>query len=82
MAPLKVAVLDDYQGVSAPAFSTLDAASFEVTTFRDTLRPYAHAETTDAERDALVQRLLPFDIICASPTSTNLPSPRPSPARL
>lgn len=65
MAPLKVAVLDDYQGISAPSFAKLDSSSFEVTTFRDTLRPYNHPDTPDAEREALVQRLLPFDIICA-----------------
>lgn len=73
MAPLKVAVLDDYQGVSAPAFAKLDTSSFEVTTFRDTLQPYNRPDTTDAEREALVQRLLPFDIICAWPLPLSLP---------
>lgn len=76
MAPLKVAVLDDYQGISATPFAKLDA-SFEVTTFRDTLRPYNHPDTTDAEREALVQRLLPFDIICAHPPPPPLSLPSP-----
>lgn len=64
MAPLKVAVLDDYQGISTPIFADL-GPSFEVTTFADTLRPYNHPDTPSTERDALVARLLPFDIICA-----------------
>lgn len=67
MAPYKVAVLDDYQNVSEPVFAALDRSQFEVTTFRDTLRPYDHPDTTDAEREALTKRLEPFDIICASP---------------
>lgn len=78
MAPLKVAVLDDYQGVSGPAFAALDPASFEVTTFRDTLRPYDHPSTSTAEREALVRRLHPFDIICM-PGPSSLPNPLPLP---
>lgn len=66
MAPYKVAVLDDYQNVSEPVFAALDRSQFEVTIFRDTLRPYEHPDTTDAEREALTKRLEPFDIISTS----------------
>lgn len=69
MTPYKIAVLDDYQNVSEPVFAALDRAQFEVTTFRDTLRPYAHPDTTDAERETLTARLQPFDIICTSSPS-------------
>lgn len=52
---LKIAVLDDYQGV---ALSCADwsrvAARADITVFRDTL----------ADPDLLVQRLLPFDALC------------------
>ncbi|SPO02525.1 related to formate dehydrogenase [Cephalotrichum gorgonifer] len=75
MSVLKVAVLDDYQGVSKTSFDALDRASFEVTIFRDTLRPYSHPDTNDAERDALVERLLPFEIICTMRERTPFPPP-------
>lgn len=61
---LKVAVLDDYQGVSEPHFSKLDKSLFDVTTFKDTLLPYNHPETPEYVKDALVSRLEPFDVIC------------------
>jgi hypothetical protein len=64
MAPTKIAVLDDYQGVSEPIFVRLDSAKFEVSFFKDTLRPYNHPDTAQEVKDELVQRLEPFDIIC------------------
>ncbi len=63
-SPLNVAVLDDYQGFSKSFFVTLDPASFKVTIFEDTLPPYNHPDTRDEDRDALVQRLQDFEIIC------------------
>jgi hypothetical protein len=64
MAPIKVAVLDDYQGISEPKFKALDPAQFEVTFFKDTLLPYNHPDTPDEVREQLVKRLEPFDVIC------------------
>ncbi|PKS08325.1 hypothetical protein jhhlp_005269 [Lomentospora prolificans] len=72
-SPVSVAVLDDYPDFSKSFFATLDPASYKVTVFRDTLRPYNHPETTDAERDALVKRLEPFEILCIMRERTPFP---------
>jgi hypothetical protein len=69
MAPLKIAVLDDYQGLSDPHFKTLDPAGYDVTTFRDTLLPYNHPDTPQHVKDELVKRLEPFTVICTSISS-------------
>lgn len=67
-APIKIAVLDDYQGISEPKFRALDPAKYEVSFFRDTLRPYNHPDTPQDVKDKLVERLQPFAVICACPT--------------
>lgn len=72
--PFRVAVLDDYPGFADPIFQKLDSSKFQVTIFRDTLRPYNHPETPQDEKDKLVKRLEPFSIICEL---TPLPSGRP-----
>ncbi|OLN85406.1 D-3-phosphoglycerate dehydrogenase 1 [Colletotrichum chlorophyti] len=77
---LKVAVLDDYQGLSQPHFSQLDKSLFDVTTFNDTLLPYNHPETPEYVKDALVTRLEPFHVICTMRERT--PFPRGLIARL
>lgn len=59
---LKVAVLDDYPGVSEKYFGTL-GDEFEITYFKDTLLPYNHPATPQQAKDDLVQRLEPFQII-------------------
>lgn len=64
MATIKVAVLDDYQGAAEPQFKELDPAKYEVTYFKDTLLPYNHPDTPQSAKDALVQRLGPFQVIC------------------
>ncbi len=64
MAEYKVAVLDDYQGVSKAPFSKLDPSKFEVTQFSDTLLPYNREDTPQSVKDELVKRLEPFQIIC------------------
>lgn len=63
-SPLKIAVLDDYQGLSETTFKALDPSSYEVTTFRDTLLPYDHPGTPQDVKDQLVTRLEPFNVIC------------------
>lgn len=65
--PIKVAVLDDYQGISEPKFKALDPARFEISFFKDTLRPYNHPDTPQETKDKLVARLEPFTVICMSP---------------
>lgn len=62
--PLKLAVLDDYQGFSEPIFQKLDSSKYQVTVFRDTLRPYNRFDTAQDEKDKLAKRLEPFNIIC------------------
>lgn len=67
MAEFKVAVLDDYQGLSRTQFSKLDSSTYDVTIFNDTLLPYNCADTPQSVKDALVKRLEPFQIICINP---------------
>jgi phosphoglycerate dehydrogenase-like enzyme len=64
-APVKVAVLDDYQGVAAKMadWRRLDGRA-EVTFFRDHL----------AEPDSVVRRLKPFDVVCVMRERTPLPA--------
>lgn len=75
MAPIKVAVLDDYQGLSEPKFKALDPAKFETTFIKDTLPPWNHPDTTQAIKAKLVSRLEPFDVIGKHPP-TPIPTPR------
>ncbi len=64
MAPIKVAVLDDYQGGAGPFFKALGAPAYAVTIFKDTLLPYNHPDTPQAVKDELAARLEPFHVIC------------------
>ncbi|ERS96462.1 hypothetical protein HMPREF1624_07375 [Sporothrix schenckii ATCC 58251] len=73
MAPVKVAVLDDYKGHAKAYFDTLDPAAFEVVYFPDTLLPYNHASTSQADKDALVARLAPFAVISTMRERTPFP---------
>jgi phosphoglycerate dehydrogenase-like enzyme len=60
---LKIAVLDDYQGVALTlADWSAVAARADVTVFNDHL----------AETDAVVERLLPFDVVCVMRERTPL----------
>ncbi|KAK2027598.1 D-isomer specific 2-hydroxyacid dehydrogenase [Colletotrichum zoysiae] len=70
---LKIAVLDDYQGISRPQFDKLDKSLFNVTIFKDTLLPYNHPGTPEHVRDTLVSRLEPFDVICTMRERTPFP---------
>ncbi|KAK3987083.1 hypothetical protein QBC44DRAFT_295926 [Cladorrhinum sp. PSN332] len=72
-APTKIAVLDDYQGISEPKFKSLDASKYEVSFFKDTLPPYNHPDTTQDVKDKLVARLEPFTIISTMRERTPFP---------
>lgn len=74
MAPIKVAVLDDYQGFSDPHFNKLDSAKYEVISIKDTLLPYNQPDTPQSVKDALVKRLQPFEIICCMRERTPFPA--------
>jgi lactate dehydrogenase-like 2-hydroxyacid dehydrogenase len=71
--PIKVAVLDDYQGIAAPHFETLKPA-FDITVFRDTLLPYNNPLTPEGVKQELVERLLPFTVISAMRERTPFPA--------
>lgn len=64
MAPTKIAILDDYQGVADPFFKKLDPSKYEVVSIKDTLLPYNHPDSSQSNKDALVERFKPFDVIC------------------
>ncbi|KAI0533695.1 D-isomer specific 2-hydroxyacid dehydrogenase [Xylaria digitata] len=74
MALHRIAVLDDYQGLSKAPFERLRSAGYQITTFTDTLLPYNHPETRQDAKDALVNRLEPFDIICSMRERTPFPA--------
>lgn len=59
-----IAILDDYQEISKVPFEQLRSAGYRVETFTDTLLPYNHPDTPQDARDALVNRLEPFNVIC------------------
>ncbi|KAL6924083.1 hypothetical protein ACHAPO_011332 [Fusarium lateritium] len=59
----RVAILDDYHGLSSSHFSKLDPSKYSFEYFPATLRPYHDDDTPQAERDELVQRLEPFEVI-------------------
>jgi phosphoglycerate dehydrogenase-like enzyme len=71
--PIKVAVLDDYQGIAAPHFEHLKP-SFDITVFRNTLLPYNHPSTPENVKQELVERLKPFTIISAMRERTPFPA--------
>jgi hypothetical protein len=70
---IKVAVLDDYQGISEPKFRALDPAKYAVSFFKDTLPPYNHPDTPQDFKDKLVARIEPFAVICMLSTSPSPP---------
>jgi len=72
-APIKVAVLDDYQGIAAPHFEQLKP-SFDITVFRDTLLPYNHPSTPENVKQELVDRLQPFTVISIMRERTPFPA--------
>jgi len=72
-SPIKIAILDDYQGIAAPHFKSL-APAFEITTFRDTLLPYNHAATPASVKQELEERLKPFTIVSSMRERTPFPA--------
>jgi hypothetical protein len=59
----QVAVLDDYHGIAVEHFSKLDSSKYDIKYFPATLPPYSHVDTLQAEKDELIARLEPFEII-------------------
>ena len=71
-SPIKVAILDDYQGIAGPHFAHLEP-QFDITVFRDTLLPYNHPSTPDDVKNELVERLKPFTVISTMRERTPFP---------
>ncbi|KAH8597453.1 D-isomer specific 2-hydroxyacid dehydrogenase [Bisporella sp. PMI_857] len=71
--PIKIAILDDYQGIAAPHFAPLKP-QFDITVFKDTLVPYNHVSSTAATKEAVETRLKPFNIVSAMRERTAFPA--------
>src|SRR6266487_2351173 len=71
--PIKLAILDDYQGIAAPHFDSLKP-NFEITTFRDTLLPFNNPTTPENVKKELVERLKPFTVISSMRERTPFPA--------
>ena len=71
--PIKVAVLDDYQGIAASHFESLKPA-FDITVFRDTLLPYNLPSTPENVKQELVERLKPYTVISLMRERTPFPA--------
>ncbi|KAK7720237.1 hypothetical protein SLS57_005645 [Botryosphaeria dothidea] len=65
---IRLAILDDYQGIAAPKFAHQSHA-VDAETFRDHLNP-----SIPHERDALIKRLQPFTIISTMRERTPFPA--------
>lgn len=72
-APIKLAILDDYQGIATKHFEPLKPA-FAIASFPDTLLPYNHPSTPDEIKKQLVERLKPFTVISSMRERTPFPA--------
>ncbi|CAD6441818.1 b3082bd3-e768-4bcf-bfbf-295394ef4ce5 [Sclerotinia trifoliorum] len=72
-SPVRLAVLDDYQGVALKHFESLKP-TVEITTFPDTLLPYDGPLTPEDVKSQLVERLKPFTIISSMRERTPFPA--------
>lgn len=70
---MKLAILDDYHNIALQHFSHLPSSQVTITVFNDTLPSYTHPKTTDAERQALVERLRPFSVLSTMRERTPFP---------
>jgi len=70
-SPIKLAILDDYQGIATGYFEALKPR-FEITVFRDTLLPYNQAPASIKQE--LEERLRPFAVISAMRERTPFPA--------
>lgn len=74
MAPIKVAVLDDYHDLYPTEIARLPSSEFEASYFPETLLPYSHPDTPDSVKTELVERLKPFTVISCIRERTPFPS--------
>jgi phosphoglycerate dehydrogenase-like enzyme len=71
--PVKLGILDDYHNIAAKHFSHIEPTKVTITTFNDTLPAYTHPRTTDADREALVERLKPYHVLSTMRERTPFP---------
>ncbi|KAH7336478.1 D-isomer specific 2-hydroxyacid dehydrogenase [Rhexocercosporidium sp. MPI-PUGE-AT-0058] len=72
--PVQIAILDDYQGVGFQHFQHLHPAKASIITFKDTLPSFSHSENTQHDRDLLITRLQPFEVLIAMRERTPFPA--------
>ena len=70
--PIRLAILDDYQGIAQSRFAHLEPG-VEITVFRDTLLSFNHPSTPDNVKQELVDRLKPFTVISTMRERTPFP---------
>lgn len=68
-----MAVLDDYLNITPGHIKDIPPERLSVTVFRDTLPSYTHPQTTQAQRDAIVDRLKPYTVISSMRERTPFP---------
>lgn len=66
-------VLDDYLDIAAPHFSRISPARLATTVCKDALPAFNHPGTSDAERENIIERLKPYDIISSMRERTAFP---------
>lgn len=71
--PIKLAILDDYQGIAAKHFESLKP-SFEITTFQDTLPAFNNPSNPESTKQELITRLKPFTVISSMRERTPFPA--------
>ncbi|KAL5630121.1 hypothetical protein BROUX41_001727 [Berkeleyomyces rouxiae] len=71
---IRIVVLDDYVGLAAKAFGSLNPSKFSVSYFPDTLPAYALESTTDDCRSQLLERLVTADVISTMRERTPFPA--------
>ena len=74
MAPIKVAVLDDYHNLYTNEISRLPSSEFETSYFPQTLLPYSHPDTPESVKKELVDRLKSYTVISCIRERTPFPS--------
>jgi phosphoglycerate dehydrogenase-like enzyme len=71
---LKLGVLDDNQSLAEAHFAHIPSSKIEITYFKDTLLPYSHPSTPDEEKEAIINRLKPFDVLSTMRERTPIPA--------
>ncbi|CZT46723.1 probable glyoxylate reductase [Rhynchosporium secalis] len=71
--PIRLAILDDYQGIAPKHFESLKP-TFETTTFQDTLPAFNAPSTPESTKQELITRLKPFTVISSMRERTPFPA--------